>query len=95
MFGTSSPQIIKVAECESSLRQYDNTGNILRGVQNPADIGVLQINESIHSKELTGTTTNIYIANGNILFAKYLYNQFGLQPWLASKKCWSKVDNST
>jgi hypothetical protein len=95
VFGTSSPIMVQVASCESGLREYDeNTGKILRGIVNHDDVGVFQINIDHHQDEVLATTTNIYTAHGNILFAKYLFDQSGLQPWASSKSCWSKAANS-
>ena len=32
---------------------------------------------------------NIYTVEGNVAFAKYLYNKYGSDPWSSSSKCWS------
>ena len=75
--------------CESTFRQFDPNGDVIRGKVNKGDIGVMQINEKYHADEAAKLGYNIYTAEGNVAFAKYLYNKFGSDPWSSSSKCWS------
>ena len=40
----STPILIEVARCESTFRQYGKDGRVIRGKENPLDVGVFQIN---------------------------------------------------
>ena len=79
----------EVCLCESNLSHYEADGKtILRGRDNSDDVGICQINEEIHKEEIKINGFNIYSEEGNIAFAKHLYEEQGLKPWNSSKKCW-------
>jgi len=84
------PVLKKICTCESGLRQYDKDGNVLRGTRNKSDIGICQINELYHSEKPKELGLNIHTMEGNVAFAKYLYETEGTAPWGASKSCWNK-----
>ncbi len=84
------PVMIDVARCESHFRQHDKNGKVLRGKITPADVGVMQINERFHLKESQKLGYDIYSLEGNMAYARYLYEKQGARPWLASSKCWAK-----
>ena len=83
------PVLVEIARCESTFRQYDKNGNIIRGVVNKGDVGVMQINERYHANEAVKLGLNIYTTEGNVAFAKHLFDKFGSQPWSSSQDCWS------
>ena len=83
------PILVDVARCESTFRQYDSKGNVIRGLVNRADVGVMQINEIYHGPEAEREGYDIYTVQGNVAFAKHLYEKFGTSPWDSSKPCWS------
>jgi hypothetical protein len=87
------PILIDIAECESNFRQTDKDGEIFRGVRNPLDVGVMQINEKYHLKESKKLGYDIYSVEGNIAYARFLYEKEGARPWLASSKCWAKYSS--
>ncbi len=89
-FFADTPILAKVAWCESRQRQYDKQGNVLRGEENSDDIGVMQINEMYHAKDAKEKGMDIYSFEGNLKFAKYLYEKKGTSPWSASRPCWGK-----
>lgn len=80
----------RVAFCESSLNHYDQNGKVLRGKVDSRDSGLYQINEFYHLEKSKELGLDIYTPEGNIKYAKYLLDTQGLQPWSASRKCWSK-----
>ncbi len=81
---------VKVAYCESTLRQFDPvTGDPVRGVKNPKDVGVFQINESYHLTESKKLGYDIYSTEGNIAYAMYLAKKDGFRHWQSSKPCWN------
>jgi len=84
-----TPILVEVARCESTFRQYDSKGQVIRGKVNKADVGVMQINEEYHGDEATKEGYDIYDVAGNVSFAKHLYDKFGTSPWSSSEKCWS------
>ena len=85
----NEPILVDIARCESTFRQFSPDGNVIRGKVNKGDVGVMQINEKYHAEDAAKLGYNIYTAEGNVAFAKYLYNKFGSNPWSSSSKCWS------
>ncbi|MDE2038068.1 MAG: hypothetical protein KGI69_02485 [Patescibacteria group bacterium] len=83
------PILIEVASCESTFRQFDKDGDVIRGQVNHGDVGVMQINEYYHAEEAKKLGYDIYTLEGNVAFAKYLYAKYGTSPWSSSEKCWS------
>lgn len=84
------PILVDIARCESSFRQFDSEGHVIRGKVNSGDVGVMQINEKYHAEDAVKLGLNIYTIEGNTAFAKHLYHKYGAQPWSASSKCWSR-----
>lgn len=87
-----TPILISIAKCESQNRQYDKNGDVLRGIQNNLDVGVMQINEKYHLKESQKLGFDIYTIEGNTAYAKYLYDREGAKPWMSSSACWAKFN---
>jgi hypothetical protein len=85
-----APIMAEIAFCESRFRQYDANGNVLRGVVNSLDVGVLQINEKYHLDTAQKLGLNIHTLEGNMAYAKYLYDTQGTRPWNHSSPCWGK-----
>jgi len=88
-FGTSSI-MIAVASCESHFRQTNKDGSVFRGKQNPKDVGALQINEYYHLADAKKLGLNIHTLEGNIAYARILYDRNGTRDWNWSKPMWSK-----
>lgn len=82
------PVMAEVAKCESRFRQHDSAGNVLRGEENSLDRGVMQINEFYHGEDSKKLGYDIMTIEGNTAYARYLYDKYGLQPWVSSSKCW-------
>ncbi len=85
------PIMAVISGCESHYRQYDSDGNIYRGEVNNKDVGLMQINEHYHLEDAKALGYNIYTIEGNLAFARYLYNHEGTAPWDSSGYCWSGV----
>jgi len=83
------PIMVDVARCESHFRHTEKDGSIKRGVANRHDVGVMQINELYHLKKAERLGIDIYSLEGNLAFARYLYEKEGARPWLASSHCWA------
>lgn len=87
------PIMVDIARCESRFRQVDKNGKIIRGEANAYDVGVMQINEMYHLEKSKKLGMDIYTLEGNMEYARYLYEKEGARPWLASSKCWAKYQN--
>lgn len=81
--------MVHIARCESHFRQF-NGGESLRGRVNPKDIGIFQINEKYHLATAKKKGLDIHTVEGNIEYARYLYDTKGTAPWIWSKPCWGK-----
>jgi hypothetical protein len=86
-----TPILAEIARCESEFRQFDKNGQALRGRVDNADVGVMQINERYHLETAKKLSINIHTIEGNMAYARYLYEKSGSQPWSASKPCWGKT----
>lgn len=84
------PELIYVAKCESTFRHYDDNGKVLRGSAVNSDVGVMQINEFFHDARARSLGLDIRVLYDNLRYARLLYEEEGLQPWNASRPCWSK-----
>lgn len=83
-----TPVLAEIARCESTFRQVDKAGQVLRGVVNDSDVGLMQVNEYYHGKKASELGFDLDTVNGNLDYAKYLYDKEGTKPWSASKPCW-------
>lgn len=81
----------KIAFCESTMRQFDTTGQVLRGIENSKDVGLFQINEGYHIQESQNAGYDIYTTEGNIDYAIELIKESGVRHWKASQKCWDQA----
>lgn len=86
-----TPILANIARCESQYRQYDKNGDVLRGIQNSADVGVMQINEKYHLRASKKLGYDIYTIEGNVAYAKYIYDKQGASPWVSSSPCWDRA----
>jgi len=78
-FPEEPERMIKVAQCESGLRNVPG--------QLSDDGGIFQIN-IVHKNELAKQGLDRFVIEDNIKFARYLYDNGGLAHWKASKYCW-------
>ncbi len=89
--GVGSKLALKVAFCESTLRQFDKDGKVLRGLHNPDDVGLFQINEHFHLAKSQELGYDIYTTEGNIDYAMWLIKNEGIYHWKWSQPCWGKA----
>jgi hypothetical protein len=85
------PVMIEIAKCESRFRQYDKGGDVLRGEKNLLDRGVMQINEYFHNEDSEKLGYDILTLEGNTAYARYLFEKYGVKPWVSSSACWGKT----
>ena len=81
------PILAEIARCESTFRQFDFRGRVIRGEVNKGDIGIMQINKYYHEEDAVKLGFDIYTFDGNLGYAKWLYAKYGDAPWGSSGKC--------
>lgn len=86
--GVDSRVAARIAFCESTYRQFDSQGRVLRGKANPKDVGVFQINEKFHKDQSESLGFDIYTTEGNIDYALWLIKNEGSRHWKWSRPCW-------
>jgi len=84
------PVMIAIASCESEFRQYDSDGNLLVNPHPRSTAsGVYQILYVSHRRSWSQTPeTDITTLEGNLAFARQLYEESGTAPWNESRRCW-------
>ncbi len=88
------PIMVAIAGCESHYKQFDTDGTVYRGEQNHLDVGVMQINEHYHLEASEALGMDIHTTEGNMAYARYLYEHEGTAPWVSSSYCWNKDGKS-
>lgn len=83
------PSMAAIAKCESSFRQYGDDGHVLFD-PSYSMIGVFQISAA-HLPESIGLGMDIMTLDGNLAYARRLYTQGGIDPWMDSFGCWGNV----
>ena len=76
----SSPKL------KATSRLDTDSGNPLRGPGGM--VGVFQFYESIHAPGALALGFDITTLEGNLGYAKHVYNTQGLTPWNSSRWCW-------
>jgi hypothetical protein len=82
------PVMIEIARCESNFRQYTDAGNVLRGGSSGGMVGVFQFFESIHAVPASSLGFDITTLEGNIGYARHVYETQDTTPWDTAKDCW-------
>jgi hypothetical protein len=88
----NTPVMIEVAKCESSFRQYTDGGSVFRGGAGGEMVGVFQFYGSVHAVTALTLGFNIDTLEGNVGYAKHLYESSGTDPW---KSCVPVVINTS
>lgn len=88
------PIMVDISKCESHFRQFDKAGEVYRGRVNDRDVGVMQVNEDFHLAASKKLGYDIYTLEGNMSYARYLYEREGATPWNSSKPCWGGTHNA-
>ena len=74
------PVMIEIARCESNFRQFTDSGSVLRGGGGEF-VGIFQIYESVHAKAATALGFDLASVEGNMGYAKHLYQESGSSSW--------------
>jgi hypothetical protein len=80
------PVMASIAKCESSFRQYGSNGLVLFD-PSYSMIGAFQVSAA-HMPEALSMGMDVTTLEGNMAYARHLYNSGGTDPWLASFRCW-------
>jgi hypothetical protein len=86
----NTPILAEISKCESTFRQFDSKGRVVRGRVNSDDVGIMQINEFYHGEKAVELGYDLYTLDGNLGYATWLYSKYGDSPWIHSKPCWKK-----
>ena len=73
------PEMVDIAACESEFRQFNNDGTPLRGYG--LYVGIFQIDEKIHADWAKSLGMDIFTVEGNLAYARRLYEESGFKPW--------------
>lgn len=85
------PVMTVIAGCESHYRQVDADGNVIHGLVDWADTGVMQINARYHAARAKSLGLDLNDLYDNMAYARILYDEQGTAPWKASASCWQKT----
>lgn len=80
---TDVPVMIEIARCESNFRQFTDGGSVLGGGSGGGMVGVFQLYGDVHDNAATNLGFDINTLEGNIGYARHLYESSGTDPWLS------------
>lgn len=83
-----APVMVAVAKCESGFRQFSSTDVVLRGGSGKGYVGIFQIGERLHRAPAAKLGMDIDTIEGNIAYARHMYDAQGSVPW---RECVPKV----
>lgn len=86
-----APVMIEIARCESKFRQYTDAGNPLYGGYGGGMVGIFQVYADVHRSFAKSLGMDIETAEGNIAYARYLYDSESTRPWNSSMSCWRQA----
>ena len=92
LYFADTPIMAEIVKCESRFRQFNSDGSAFRGIVNNQDVGIAQVNEFYHAKRAKKLGYDIYSVEGNMAYAKLLYEEEGTDPWISSAPCWKKSE---
>jgi hypothetical protein len=86
------PVMIEVARCESKFRQFTDSGNVLRGGSGGQMVGVYQFFDRYHESLAYDLGFDIETLEGNLAYARHVYEIEGTDPWNSARNCWEQPD---
>jgi len=93
-FFEDAPVMSQIAKCESGFRQFNTDGTLLRGGREGGMVGVFQFHERIHLASALALGHDLATLEGNLAYAKHLYETSGTAPWNSAKSCWGDAEIS-
>ncbi|MGE3539616.1 MAG: hypothetical protein AB7N91_19570 [Candidatus Tectimicrobiota bacterium] len=85
------PVMQRIAQCESRGRQFTRQGKVLRGMRNPHDTGLFQINRVVWGEKAQALGYDLHTLEGNTQMARYIFENYGSEPWQSSAACWKRI----
>lgn len=91
-----APVLDRIIQCESGGKHYGSNGQVLVNINvqsdgtKSIDVGLGQINISIWGKIASKMGYDLMREKDNLEFTRFLFSQYGSEPWVWSKKCWNK-----
>lgn len=85
------PVMVKIAKCESGFEHFDPdepNGLNTNPAPNSSASGVFQILLKTHGPAAAALGFDITTIQGQLDYARYLYNQNGTRDWKATQHCW-------
>lgn len=82
------PVMIEIARCESKFRQFADSGNVFRGGAGSQMVGVFQFFDRYHLNPAYALGFDIETLEGNLAYARHVYESEGTAPWNSAKACW-------
>jgi len=76
-----APEMISISKCESGYRQFAPDGSVLRGGPGGRYVGLFQIDQPLHAAWAASLGFDILTVEGNIGYARHLYDAKGTKPW--------------
>lgn len=88
-FPEEYPTMIAIASCESTglVHRLDD-GKLIPNAGGGTARGVFQVLMRIHGPEMKRLGLDPNNDDDYMEYVRYLYDEFGLTPWDASKECW-------
>jgi len=87
------PVMIEIARCESTFRQFTDSGSVLKTAAGM--VGVFQLYGEVHETAATALGFDIDTLEGNIGYAKHLYQNSGTTPWRSCVPATTQIDSQT
>lgn len=89
------PKIIRaIITCESQMYgEAINRNRLPDGTIWSSDFGPLQINDYYHEQTMKNLGLDIHNQYDSLEYGFMLFKSQGVEPWSASKGCWSKIIN--
>lgn len=75
--------MIRIAYCESGMKQFDSKGNVIRS--HTKDVGILQIHEPLWKEKSEELGYDIYTLAGNVKMARYIYGIQKESAWVCNR----------
>lgn len=89
------PVMIEIARCESNFRQFTDNGSVLRGGAGGGMVGVFQFYVEVHINAAIGLGFDINTLEGNLGYARHLYQSSGTRPWQSCVPTIAELDANT
>jgi hypothetical protein len=74
------PIMIDIARCESGFRQFNSDGSVLFD-RSGTYVGIYQIAYALHTPKASSMALDLTTLDGNLGYARHLYNSSGTNPW--------------